>query len=365
MMLGPVVNLVNGPTVGEAIKDPNNAFAKMATTEKDDVKLIESVYLSVVCRLPSKKEIEIGLQALKDGEEDYKKIVAESERYTRDLAEYEKQIPAKQAEWEKKLKDVPVWTVLDPGELKGNGKIVFTKQKDGSILVSGENPTPSVYTITANTKLSGITGIRLEVLPDDSLPAKGPGRAPNGNLVLNEFKVTAIKEGDKGAPVAVALKNAVADFSQEAWAVAGAIDGKPETGWAIAPQFGVPHVAIFEVAAPIANAEGTTLTFTLDQQFPGKEHSIGKFRLSVTSSRAPFKLDGPPEAIAKILNAAPEQRTPEQTTQLTNYFRSLDQQLAQLHKVVAEHPKPSDKRLMGVQDLAWALINSPEFQFNH
>jgi len=365
MMLGPILNLVNGPIVGEAIKDPNNAFVKLLAGEKDDAKVVEGVFLSVLCRMPTKKEIDRGIQAMKDGEEEYKQVVAESERYAHDLAEYEKQIPAKQAEWEKKLKDVPVWTVLDPAELKGNGKIVFTKQKDGSILVSGENPTPSVYTITANTKLTGITGIRLEVLPDDSLPAKGPGRAPNGNLVLNEFKVMAIKEGDKGTPVAVALKNAVADFSQEAWAVAGAIDGKPETGWAIAPQFGVPHVAIFEVATPIANTEGTTLTFTLDQQFPGKDHSIGKFRLSVTTSKGPFKLEGPPEAIAKTLNTAPEQRTPEQKTQLTNYFRSLDQHLAQLHKVVADHPKPSDKRLMGVQDLAWALINSPEFQFNH
>jgi hypothetical protein len=365
MMLGPILNLVNGPIVGEAIKDPNNALVKLLAGEKDDAKVVEGVFLSVLCRMPTKKEIDRGIQAMKDGEEEYKQVVAESERYAHDLAEYEKQIPAKQAEWEKKLKDVPVWTVLDPAELKGNGKIVLTKQKDGSILVSGENPTPSVYTITANTKLTGITGIRLEVLPDDSLPVKGPGRAPNGNFVLNEFKVTAIKEGDKGAGVAVALKNAVADFSQEAWAVGGAIDGKPETGWAIAPQFGVAHVAIFELATPIANAEGATLTFTLDQQFPGKDHSIGKFRLSVTTSKGPFKLEGPPEAIAKTLNTAPEQRTPEQKTQLTNYFRSLDQHLAQLHKIVADHQKPSDKRLMGVQDLAWALINSPEFQFNH
>jgi hypothetical protein len=365
MMLGPVLNLVNGPIVGDAVKDPNNGLAKLLTSEKDNVKVIEDVFLSVLCRMPTQREIDKGLQALKDGEKEYEQLVTESERYARDLAEYEKQVPAKQAEWEKKLRDVPVWTVLDPVELKGSGKIVLTKQKDGSILASGENPTPSIYTITANTKLSGITGIRLEVLPDDSLPAKGPGRAGNGNFVLNELKVTAIKEGDKVPPAAVALKHALADFSQEGWAVAGAIDGKPETGWAIAPQFGVPHVAIFEVATPITDAEGTTLTFTLDQQFPGKEHAIGKFRLSVTASKGPFRLDGPPEAIAKILNAAPEKRTPEQQAQLTSYFRSLDQQLAQLTKVVADHPKPVDKRFMGVQDLAWALINSPEFQFNH
>ncbi|HEY1858988.1 MAG TPA: DUF1553 domain-containing protein, partial [Gemmataceae bacterium] len=365
MMLGPVLNLVNGPIVGEAIRDHNNGLAKLVVTEKDDTKVIEGLFLSVLCRMPTQGEIAKGLQALKDGEEEFHRQVAESERYAHDLAEYEKQVPAKQAEWEKKLQDVPVWTVLDPAELKGSGKIVLTKEKDGMIFASGENPTPSVYTITANTNVTGITGIRLEALPDDRLPAKGPGRAPNGNFVLNEFKVTALKVGDKGQPVAVALKNAVADFSQEGWAVAGAIDGNPQTGWAVSPEFGKPHVAIFEIATPIANAEGTTLTFVLDQQYPGKDHSLGKFRLSVTTSKAPFKLDGQPEAIAKILNIELPKRTPEQQAELTKYFRSLDPQLAQLIKVVADHPKPADKRIVGVQDLTWALVNSPEFLFNH
>jgi hypothetical protein len=103
----------------------------------------------------------------------------------------------------------------------------------------------------------------------------------------------------------------------------------------------------------------------MDQQFPGKEHAIGKFRLSVTTSPVPFKLEGPPEPIAKILNIEPPKRTPEQQTELTKYFRSLDPQLANLAKIVADHPKPADKRLVGVQDLAWALVNLPEFLFNH
>ena len=85
------------------------------------------------------------------------------------------------------------------------------------------------------------------MLPDPSLPAQGPGRAPNGNFVLNEFKVGAKAEGAAGDFKPVALHNAQADFSQDACAVAGAIDGNPATGWAISPQFGKPHTAVFEI----------------------------------------------------------------------------------------------------------------------
>ena len=61
------------------------------------------------------------------------------------------------------------------------GGAIFNKQKDFSILLSGTNSPQETYTITFDTKIPDITGIRLEVLPDKSLPAQGPGRAPNGN----------------------------------------------------------------------------------------------------------------------------------------------------------------------------------------
>jgi hypothetical protein len=107
------------------------------------------------------------------------------------------------------------------------------------------------------------------------------------------------------------------------------------------------------------------LTITLDQHWPGKDHSIGKFRISTTTAKTPVSLTGPPEAIAKILNVPAETRNNEQNAELTKYFRSIDAQLAQLVQAVKQHPKPADKRLLGAQDLAWALTNSPAFLFNH
>src|SRR5262249_39358395 len=41
LMLGPVLNLVNGPVIAEAIRDPKNRIAQLTANEKDDKKVIE------------------------------------------------------------------------------------------------------------------------------------------------------------------------------------------------------------------------------------------------------------------------------------------------------------------------------------
>lgn len=98
------------------------------------------------------------------------------------------------------------WAVLDPGTFTSANGTTFTKLGDSSLLAGGATPAVDVYTITAATALTGITGVRLEALEDPSLPYGGPGRWPgNGNFVLSEFIVgiTAIPEPTTGAILAV------------------------------------------------------------------------------------------------------------------------------------------------------------------
>jgi hypothetical protein len=364
MMLGPVLAMVNGPIVADALKDPTNRLAKLTNSEKDDRKIIEELYLATLSRLPTPREMEAGLKELAGNRDDYNRVVAEYNKLAGDLAAYEKTLPAKQAEWEKGQKGA-TWITLDPATLKATGGAKLAKQPDGSILAGGKNPTPETYTVTAATKLAGITGVRLEVLTDPKLPSQGPGRAGNGNFVLNEFRVAVGPASDPAKAKPVALHKAQADFSQEGFPVANAIDGKLDTGWAVVPNTGKRHVAVFEPKEPLNVPAGSVLTFTLEQHFAGKDHNIGKFRLSLTTSKGPLSLEGPPEVIAKALAVPAAKRTPQQQAELAQFFRAQDAELARLQKAVDDHGKPGDPRLLGAQNLMWALLNSKAFLFNY
>jgi len=97
---------------------------------------------------------------------------------------------AEQVAWEKQMARPAEWQPLAAHEVKTASGITLAAQADGSRLAIGsDRPESDTYTLKVASDLRGITAVRVEVLPDDSLPARGPGRAENGNAVLSEFRV--------------------------------------------------------------------------------------------------------------------------------------------------------------------------------
>jgi hypothetical protein len=94
------------------------------------------------------------------------------------------------------------WTVLDITSLSATNGVTLTAQGDGSILVGGTIPLRSTYTLSGTYKeTSGntdITGIRIEVFEDSSMPSNGPGHYSDGNLVLTEFTADFTEVYDPG-----------------------------------------------------------------------------------------------------------------------------------------------------------------------
>jgi hypothetical protein len=72
-----------------------------------------------------------------------------------------------------------------------------------------------------------------------------------------------------------------------------------------------------------------------------------------------------PEEIAAILAVPADQRSQEQNDALMARYRALDPELARLTAAVQRSTElMGNPRLIGVQDLAWALINNAAFLFN-
>ncbi len=228
-----------------------------------------------------------------------------------------------QAAWEQTLADdkPAVWTVLVPDQLQaGQGTVLAAQPEDQSIVASGANPATETYTILAPANLRNITAIRLETLPDDRLAGRGPGRSGNGNVVMTEFRVAAVTSpGEPADPLAV--RSASADFSQQDFPVANAVDGKSNTGWAIYPEVGKPHSAVFQLGQPINSPGSARLQVTLEFQSPHAQHQLGRFRLAVTDSPNPHGTDKLPAGVRSALDTLAEQRTPRQRDEIKKYFR--------------------------------------------
>jgi hypothetical protein len=220
------------------------------------------------------------------------------------------------AAWETALRSkAPKWNVLRAVQSTSAYAASLEKKKDGSLLVSGPAADKDTYTVTVRTSRGGITALRLEVLPDPSLPANGPGRSSSGNFVLTRL---GLRAGSEPVPLA----HAVADFSEDGRSIAQAIDDAEDSGWGIDGQQGRAHTAVFLPAKPFGGG-GSTLAVILEQYAGSAKSTLGRFRLSATSSANPWGGVQVPEEIRKILDTSRPARTAEQTKTLTDYFRPL------------------------------------------
>lgn len=398
-----------------------------------------------------------------------KEIASMEARLKSNTPELEKEL----ATWEQQVSRDAGWQALDVATLTTGDAPAprWEKQSDGSILTRDSAPGAITFHLAAGTKLHGLTGLRLEVLPDDSLPGRGPGHASGGNAVVSDLTVTAqpaagpapgvryvrieapgkkrflhlaevqvfagkenlapqgtasqsstafggdasrandgntdgeftknsvshtgsddgpwwevdlgsarnvdriavwnrkeaaerltnwriVALDEKHQPVwkrdvekppspsfetaldparPVTLTHPSADFSQEKWDVGMAIDGKPDTGWAWSPQGGMAHTAAFEFSQPVdfPGAE-TQLNISIAQHY-GQSHTLGRFRLSVTTAAPPFTIL--PRNLRTTLATAAAQRTPEQKHALLAFFRPFSKTLADATAQVAEKKK--------------------------
>lgn len=243
--------------------------------------------------------------------------------------------------WESAAREL-AWEPLEIVSVRSAGGTSLRKNADGTISADPKGvPNQETYTILTRTLAKKITGLRVEALADPSFPNSGPGLADNGNFVLTELKLAATSEALAEPPAAVALVKAAADHSQDGYAVAGAIDGRKETGWAVLPKVGKSREAVFELAKPIGGEGESILAITLEFQSVFPRHQIGRIRFSISSGSEPAGR-WMPEKIREAFAADAKARTPEQHTAIAGFVKASSSRLRSLRDELAALKKTRD-----------------------
>jgi hypothetical protein len=322
-----------------------------------------------------------------------KTIQAEIDRLNAQLQTQTPALDAAQAVWEQTMRTEPAlqWKVLTPKSLAADGGVVLTPVRaeapagpgkapetgarpahDGSVIATSANPGETTYTIETTSPLPRITAIRLEALPDPSLPKGGPGRDIYGNFQLNGFEAAAEPlpstvpsqgaQSARRAPRAVATAGRRAPagtpgFVNLTFKVIRSDDGGasldtffPKTlsrdlyaprGWRIdasREDTRLPRQIVFVLDRTLDTPAGARLRIRLKHQGSVVGQSLGRFRISVTSTSTPQRVVEIPAKMRPVLAIAAADRTEQQR-----------RDLAAFHRTVAESLKPARDRVASLQ----------------
>ena len=274
--------------------------------------------------------------------------------FNQELKEYEKQLndsspefQKRQADWERDvLAAEKQWRPLHPAKLVSTDGTTLTAAADNSVLASGKNPDSDSYILEAAAPLQEITGIRIEALPDPSLPGGGPGRDYYGNFVVRNVEVEAGASAQTLSKVPI--KDVLADEPmpnlldahskiKQTWlvdATRGLMAYQSGTDTAAAPGR-LRYQLLLIPEKPLNVGPSGSVRVTIVQRSEVSGVNLGNFRVSVTSAANPKVVLEVRATLRPLLSIPVERRTPEQATALTGYYRTVATELAPVRRKIA------------------------------
>jgi mono/diheme cytochrome c family protein len=210
------------------------------------------------------------------------------------------------------------WTALRPTEAKSNLPLL-TVQPDDSVFASGDITKADTYELTFRNLPAGVTALRLEALPDDRLPAHGPGltyyEGRKGDFFMGEFKVFA---GDNQLKLVRATESfGKNNFGNNPTTAAFATDGNPETGWSTATREGERHEAVFNLAEPLGETGELHVKMLFGRHYAA---SLGRFRIASTTDPRGASASTLPLEAQELLLKPQTQLTATEHAKLREHF---------------------------------------------
>jgi hypothetical protein len=213
--------------------------------------------------------------------------------------------------WKVSATTVPTWTAVRPTIASGPEGTRLTVASDGTVLASGKNPDQAQYELNLPPADRPITGIRIEALPHESFAGMGPGRSDGGNFVVTGVRVSS-------ASGALKIGAAQADYVQKGFGVDRLALNDLGTGWAVSGETGKPHQLVLALASPLPAGASFSLRLQCDSKYP--QHTLGQFRVTVTSAEDPLT-GALPAKVRQLVET--KDRTEAQESELRAYYRSI------------------------------------------
>ena len=270
---------------------------------------------------------------------------------TQDLPEAErrsKSLEIALSAWEQAIHPAR-WWVVRPATMLSRKGATLEVLADGSVLVSGDKPNNDVTEVELElpANIGRLTALRLEVLPHESHPSNGPGRAPlfsEGDFILTEVEATLIPAGNSAGARPITFKEATADHSEGGKPAQLTIDGKQDTGWSIRGEVGKPHQAVFTVSDGVDFKPGDRLKLVLHQSGI-HQMTIGRFRISLTSQGGEVRTAGVPADVEEALLTPAPERTSQQNALVKGQFLQVAPQLVQARAEIQQLRKSAPGRV--------------------
>lgn len=226
------------------------------------------------------------------------------------------------------------WSIWRPIRMTTN-LARLSLQDDGSILASGDKTKLDTYTLDFEGDFTGVTAIRLEALPHDTLPARGPGRTdyegPEGDFFVSELTLQV-----DGQPVK--FSGATETYGKlgiggGAAGAAGCLDGEGHSGWACNGHQGQRDVAVFTLPEPLKAGQAARVEMMFDRHYPA---ALGRFRLAVTRQTGAVKASPVPEEMRLVLHRDVTSWTDAERAALRTYYLSVAPELEAARKVITD-----------------------------
>ena len=228
------------------------------------------------------------------------------------------------------------WRVAVPAKAVTNSPRLVP-QPDGSLLSVGDITKRDLFDLSfdlSELALPGpVTGVRIEALADERLPAGGPGRVfyegREGTFSLSE--VNAARDGSplKFGGASASASGSSQRFDQGKGAAGEAIDGDSTSAWGLGGATGRDGQIALTFAEPVPATGTLDLSMLHERHFAA---SLGRFRVAFTSDPAPVASPLPHDFEAAF--AAGDEPDAARRAELRRLFARLAPELAEARKPI-------------------------------